>query len=388
MKLPKLFFLSWNSSVPAIMDRYIFLELIVPLLFGLGLFTSLGVAIGALFDLVRRVTEAGLMLHVAIQVLLLKLPEFIVLALPMSVLLVTLMAYSRLSGDSEIIALQSVGVNIYRIIVPGIILSLMITGITFWVNDVVAPAANYQASSTLDRALKKTKTQFRETNIIYPEYQKITTPNGNKVKILSRLFYAEEFDGQLMKNLTVLDRSEVGLDRIITAESGSWNFTDKSWDFFAGTTYFIAPNGSYRNIARFEHQQIDLPRTPIDLGKKCKDYPEMTIRQSRECLRTVQLSGNEKRIRKLRVRIQEKFALPFVCLVFGLLGSSLGVNPQNTGKATSFGICVLVVFSYYLLAFISSSLGIWGVLSPAMSAWLPNFLGLALGGFLLFKSAQ
>src|SRR4028119_248893 len=116
--------LSLNWFIPGIpvMDRYIATELIQPFLFGVGAFSSIGVAIGTLFDLVRRVTDAGLPLGIAVQVLLLKMPEFIAYAFPMSTLLAALMTYSRLSSDSELIALRSCGISIYRLVVPAIFL--------------------------------------------------------------------------------------------------------------------------------------------------------------------------------------------------------------------------------------------------------------------------
>lgn len=381
-------FLSKNMLGISIMDRYIITELTIPFLFGMGLFTSLGLAIGTLFELVRQVTEAGLSLTLAVQILLLKLPEFVVLAFPMAMLLASLMAYSRLSSDSETIALRSIGVSIYRLIIPGIIFSLLITGVTYIFNDFVAPAANYQASMTLEKALNQAQTSFKEDNIIYPEYQYVERENGEKERVMIRLFYAEKFDGSKMQGLTILERSKPEMNQIITAKSASWNMKDNTWDFFNGTTYTIAPDGSYRNILRFEHQQLALPKTALDLAQRGRKHKEMNIFQAQEYLNMIRFSGDEKEIRKVEVRIQEKISLPFVCLVFGLVGSALGTRPQNTSKATSFGVCVGIVFSYYLLGFISSSLGVWGVLSPIMSAWLPNLLGLSVGSFLLIKSAK
>ncbi len=375
-------------NIFSLMDRYIFSELIAPFLFGMGLFTSLGVAIGTLFDLVRKVTESGLLFDVAIKVLMLKMPEFVVLAFPMSMLLACLMSYSRLSSDSEIIALRSMGITVYRLVIPAIILSLLITGLTFFFNDYISPKANNQAEIILDQALKNDSNKFKQKNIIYPQYGKITVENGEQKYALTRLFYAEEFDGTKMTGLTILDRSQPNLTQIIIAKSATWNIADNKWDFYNGSVYLLAPDGSYQSIASFEQQQLDLPRTPIDLSKKCKDYNQMTIRESYQCLNTLKDSKDDKKILKLQVRIQEKFALPFVCLIFGLLGAALGISPQNRGKATSFGICVLVVFSYYLLAFLSSALGVSGVLSPILSAWGPNLLGLGIGVSLLIKSAQ
>jgi lipopolysaccharide export system permease protein len=374
-----------NSGL-SLLDFYIIRELILPFMFGMGLFTSLGLSIGTVFDLIRRITESGLLVGIALKILVLKMPEFIVLAFPMSMLLASLMAYSRLSSDSELIALRSMGVNLYRLIIPALMLSLVVVGITFIFNNFVAPAANYQATLTLENALEQASPSFKESNILYPEYNKVTLPNGNEQTILSRLFYAEEYDGKQMKGLTILDRSKQGVAQIITAQSATWNIADNTWDFYNGTIYVISPDGSYRNIVRYQHQQLALPRAPLDLTNQGRDYNEMNIFQAQDHLRILKLSGNEQKIRKLKVRIQEKLALPFVCLVFGLIGAAIGIKPQNTGKATSFGICVGLIFAYYLLSFVSSSLGVWGILSPFMAAWLPNLLGLGASGLLLMNS--
>ncbi len=372
----------------SVMDRYIFIELLLPFLFGIGLFTSLGLSIGTLFELIRKVTESGLLLGIALKILLLRMPEFIALAFPMSILLATLMAYSRLSSDSEIIALRSIGINIYRLVIPAIILSLFVTGFTFFINDVITPTANREATLTLQKALDRVRPTFKDRNILYPEYNTIVDENGSRHPVLVRLFYAEEFNGEEMRDVTILDLSREGVNQILTAQTATWNIRENVWDFFNGTIYLISPDGAYRNIVRFQHQQLALSRAPLDLAQRPPNYDEMSIAQAREYLKIVELGGREKDLRKLKVRIQEKISLPFVCLVFGLIGSALGIRPQNTNKATSFGICVGLIFSYYLLSFVSQSMGIWGILTPAMAAWLPNILGLIAGSWLLFKSAH
>lgn len=371
----------------SVMDRYIMSELLLPFLFGMGLFTSLTLSIGTLFDLIRRVTESGLPLSIALQMLFLQSPKFIVLAFPMAMLLAALMSYSRLSSDSEIIALRSLGVSVYRLVLPAIVMSFLVAGVTFFVSDFITPAANYQASATLNEALNQKQPSFRDSNIVYPEYRKIKLPDGKERTVLTRLFYAEEFNGQEMQRLTILDRSQEGMNQIVTSESATWNVAENTWDFFNGTVYLIAPDGSYRNIVRFDRQKLALPRAPLDLTQR-RDYDEMSIAQAREYLQVVKLGGNEEKVRKLQVRIQEKISFPFVCIVFGSIGAALGLQPQNTSKATSFGICVGLIFSFYLLSFITNSMGIWGVLSPVTAAWLPLFLGLSAGGFLLIRATR
>ncbi|HEY9742891.1 MAG TPA: LptF/LptG family permease [Coleofasciculaceae cyanobacterium] len=382
--------LSLNWFIPGIpvMDRYIATELIQPFLFGVGAFSSIGVAIGTLFDLVRRVTDAGLPLGIAVQVLLLKMPEFIAYAFPMSTLLAALMTYSRLSSDSELIALRSCGVSVYRLVTPAIILSLFITGMTFLFNELVVPSANYQAEATLNKALNSEKPSFQENNIFYPEYEEVIQPNGEAVRGLKRLFYANQFDGERMKGLTILDWSQQGLSQIVTAESARWNPVQNTWDFFNGTIYVISPDASYRNILRFENQQLKIPRAPLDLAGKDRDSTQMNIPELLEYMEIVRIGGDMKKLLKVKVSFQQKISFPFVCLVFGLVGSALGTRPQRTGRATSFGISVIVIFAYYLSGFISGAFGQLSILSPFMAAWLPNFFGLGAGGFLLFRAAQ
>ena len=371
-----------------LMDRYITIELLLPFIFGMGLFTSLALSIGTLFDLVRRVTESGLPMLVALKILFLKMPGFIVLAFPMSMLLAALMAYTRLSSDSELIALQSVGVRVYRMVLPSFLVSLVVTGITFMVNDWVVPAANYEATVSLEKALNQNNLSFKERNIIYPEYAKIKRPDGGEETFLSRLFYADQYDGEKMRGLTILDLSQQGVNQIVTSDSATWNIAENRWDFYNGTVYLIAPDGSYQNIARFVHQKLELPRAPLDLLSRGRDYGEMSIQEARKYLDVIKLTGNDKKVRKLEVRIQEKIALPFICLVFGLIGAGLGVRPQNKSRATSFGICVGLIFAHYLTSFLTSSLGISGILSPVMAAWLPNMIGLAAGTLLLIQSSR
>ncbi|MCX7596452.1 MAG: LptF/LptG family permease [Fischerella sp.] len=370
------------------MDRYLASELLPPFLFGVGAFSSLGVTIDAVFDLVRKIVESGLPIGIALKVFLLKFPNFIVLAFPMSTLLATLMTYSRLASESELIALRGCGVSVYRMVLTAVVLSFMVTGLTFVFNEQIAPAANYQASLTLDQALKSDRPTFKQENIFYPEYRNVEQKDGTKEKILTRLFYADKFDGKQMKGLTIIDRSQQGLNQIVVAESGEWNPSQNVWDFYNGTIYLVAPDRSYRNILRFEKQQLKLPRTALDVAQRSRDYDEMSIAQSLEQLELERVGGDEQKIRKLEVRIQQRISLPFVCVVFGLVGAAMGTIPQRTGRATSFGVSVIVIFSYYLFHFIAGAMAQANILSPFIGAWLPNFVFTGIGIFLLMRVAR
>ncbi|NES76829.1 MULTISPECIES: LptF/LptG family permease [Okeania] len=384
-----LFFLQRLEPKISVMDRYIIIELIGPFLFGVGLFSSIGVTAGAMFELVRKVTESGLPISIALQVFFLKVPEFIGWAFPMAMVLSTLMVYSQMSSNSEIVALRSCGISVYRMLIPAVILGLTVTGLTFALNEVIVPNANYQASLTLERTLDRDDPPFREEHIFYPEFGKVERPDGSKKDTLTRLFYAEKFDGKYMRGVTIVDRSQYGVDQIVSSESATWNPAENIWDLFNGTIYIVSPDGSYRNIVKFDHQELKLSTAPLDLAGKRRTYQQMNIPQSYEYLELMRLSGNHRKIVKTQVRIQQKFAVPFVCLVLGLVGAALGIRPQrNANRGTSFGISVIIIFAYYLLSFITGAMGQKEVLTPFLAGWLPNFMGIGVAMLLIARASR
>ena len=109
LKIFKISIRKLKMNIPLI-DRWLLGQLIPPMLFAIGAFTAVSLSVGIMFDLVRKIVEFGLPLEVALKVLFLKLPGFLVLSFPMSMLLATLLAYGKLSSNSELLALKSLGV--------------------------------------------------------------------------------------------------------------------------------------------------------------------------------------------------------------------------------------------------------------------------------------
>ena len=148
------FFFRQYENIP-IIDRWLLGQLIPPLLFAISAFTVVSVSVGVMVDLIRKVVEFGLPLILALQIMVLKLPSFLVLSFPMSVLLSTLLAYGKLSGNSEILALRSLGIRTYRTIIPALILSIFMTGLTFYFNNNLVPTANKYSEMLLRDGLGK-----------------------------------------------------------------------------------------------------------------------------------------------------------------------------------------------------------------------------------------
>jgi lipopolysaccharide export system permease protein len=372
-----------------LLDRWLLSELMGPLLFGIAAFTAVSLSVGVVFELVRRVAESGLPLTAAMQVLLLRLPGFLVLSFPMATLMATLLAFSRLSGSSELTALRSVGVSTQRMVLPALVLALLMSLLTFVFNDLIVPRANLAATNSLERALGKAISTEKGSNIMYSRFGRIALEEGGeRVKMLTHIFYARNYLRGEMKDVTLLDFSRFGQRQMLTAESAVWNDEKSLWEFRDGRIINVDDANGTTTSARFDRYLYPLSRDPQEVAKLPTDPSLMTVGQARTAERLQREAGNSKEARRLRVRIDEKFAFPAICLVFGLIGSSLGVRPHSrTSRSQGFGISVLLIFGYYLMSFIFSSLGITGTLSPFMAAWLPVFLGLG-GGLWLLRQAS
>ncbi|WP_050778476.1 LptF/LptG family permease [Synechococcus sp. CB0205] len=373
-----------------LLDRWLFAEMLGPLLFGIAAFTAVSLSVGVVFELVRKVAEAGLPLWAAGKVLALRMPGFLVLSFPMATLMATLLAFSRLSGSSELTALRSIGVKTWRMVVPALVLAALMTLLTFVFNDVIVPSANYSASNVLDSALGRALSAQTGKNVVYSRFGRITPkePGGNAGEGLTQLFYAKEFKNGEMQGVTLLDFSREDQQQVLTANTAVWDENRAMWEFRNGRILNIDAANNFTTSANYTSYYYPFTRAPQDVGMLPSDAAQMTVAQARRAEALLVQAGDQKEARRLRVRIQEKFAFPAICLVFGLIGSSLGVRPNSrTSRSQGFGISVLLIFGYYLMSFIFSSLGIKGTLYPFFAAWLPVLIGLG-GGLVLLRKAS
>jgi lipopolysaccharide export system permease protein len=83
--------------------------------------------------------------------------------------------------------------------------------------------------------------------------------------------------------------------------------------------------------------------------------------------------------------MQQKLALPFACLAFGIVGATMGVRPQRTSRAAGFGLSLIIIVSYYLLIIVGQGLYQFGLLNAFFAGWLPTLVALGAGTFLLFR---
>ncbi len=382
--------LPWNSF--PLIDRWLIAQILPPMLFAISAFTVISLSVGVMFDLIRKIVEFGLPLFLAIKVLFFSLPSFLVLSFPMAVLLSTLLAYGKLSANSELLALKSLGIKTSRIIAPAIAVSIFMTGLTFYFNDNLVPASNKLAESTLRAGIGSSfSSEEGKDNIMFSRYgSRIESATNKPTKtntFLTHIFYASWFENNIMQGVTVLDFSRQDIQQILKAKSAEFDKENSSWIFSNGSIVSVDQGGQTTNI-QFEKYRYPFVEGPLDLARVPKDATEMSLKQALEAERIYKETGNLKEIRRIQVRIQEKFTLPFACLVFGLIGSSLGSKSNlRSSKSQGFGLSVILILVYYVMSFVFSSFGVKGLLSPIIATWLPVLISMG-GGFYFLRKAS
>jgi len=378
-------------AIPLI-DRWIIGQILPPMFFAISAFTVISISVGVMIDLIRKIVEFGLPLFLALKVLFYSLPSFLVLSFPMSVLLSTLLAYGKLSSNSELLALRSLGIKVSRVVTPAIILSILMTSLTFYFNDSLVPASNTLAESTLREGLGGAfNSEKGKDNIMFARYGSRIVPNTNKLTktntFLTHIFYASWFENNKMSKVTVLDFSREGIQQVLKAQSADFDKNLSIWTFTNGNIVSIDPQGNTTTI-NFETYNYPFSDGPLEIARIPKDANEMTLKQAMEAEKIYKKTGNLKETRRMQVRIQEKLTLPCACIVFGLIGSSLGSKSNlRTSRSQGFGLSVILILIYYVMSFAFSSFGVKGLLNPIIATWLPVFVSLS-GGFYLLKKAS
>ena len=381
----------WYSI--ALMDRWLLGQIIPPMIFAISAFTVISLSVGVMFDLIRKIVEYGLPLLEAIQALIYSLPSFLVLSFPMAVLLSTLLSYGKLSANSELLALRSLGITTSRIIAPAIAASIFMTGLTFYFNDNLVPNSNKLAESTLRSGVGSSFNKEKgKNNIIFSRKgSRINSITNKPTKIntfLTHIFYASRFENNIMREVTVLDFSRENIKQILTANTAIFNKDNASWVFKDGSIVSTDSIGQTTSI-KFEQYIYPFVEGPLDLAKVPKDANDMSLKEALEAERIYKKIGDIKEIRKIQVRIQEKFTLPCACLVFGLIGSILGSKSNlRSSKSQGFGLSVILILFYYVISFVFSSFGVKGLLPPIIAAWFPVVISLGGGFYFLRRSSK
>ncbi|SDC09087.1 MULTISPECIES: LptF/LptG family permease [unclassified Candidatus Frackibacter] len=362
-----------------IIDRYILKELMGPFLFGVFAFTSIFIGTDILFELAGLMIDWGVSMGTAGKLFLLSLPEVVVLTFPMAMLLATLLSLGRLSGDSEVVALKAGGVSFIRLVIPVLVVALLISGLTIFLNETLVPTSKDSYRQIVWDIKHREKMPTTQKNLRM-------TPIDKKTGKVDYIFYAYRFDGSdlTMDDVTLQDYSNGKLVQVIEAKKARW--TDEQWQFIDGTIYDVNSKGLVPSMKFNKYFVKKLKRTPSEVSRAQKDPDEMSLKELSKRIKIREEEG--RKTASLKVLYYQRYAIPFSCFIFALIGAPLGVQPNRSGASIGLGLSIVIIFIYYTFMTIGSTLGQAGTLSPILGAWLQNIVFAIVGIGLMIKSAR
>lgn len=360
-------------------DWYIFRELAGPFLFGVMAFSSILIGSNLLFKLANYLLELNMPLRLAGKIFMLELPGVIVLTFPMSTLLATLLAFGRLSGNSEIIAFRAGGVSFARMMVSVMILGLLTSGMTVYINEKIVPYSAFQTRKLIWEFSHKAQ---------LPSTQKYLsmTPVDQETGLPDYILYAEGFDSDsnTLSQVYFQDFEGEQLHTIVEAKEARW--LNGKWVFFEGKYYYFPTENQPVVSGTFSEYSIkSMDRTPNQVALSSKNEEEMSAMELRELIRVYLREGQD--VAKLLVKFHQRFAIPLSCLVFALLGAPLGLQPNRSGSSIGLGLSIIVIFVYYVVMTVMGTFGQAGFISPVLGAWLPNMLFTLVAAGFAYKAS-
>ncbi|MFN2528386.1 MAG: LptF/LptG family permease [Candidatus Baltobacteraceae bacterium] len=367
----------WKVWPPAILDRYMLSELGGTFFFGLAAF-ALILAAADILQIERLVATEHAPLWAAIEVFLWQLPGIFVLAIPMALLLGTLLCMQRLSGESEIIAMKAGGINFTRIIAPLLIAGVFMSLVMLFLQEAVVPLASDAQTYLLNDVIKHQSAFSRDLTVSAP------LPGGGRQMTVARSI---DKSGGLLKVTLIQYNAQGEPTQILFADRAV--FTTDRWQLENVSTYRFAPDGTIDSEPHVPITQVDIGQKPTELIKRAThDNPQdMSRAQIADIIRSGQL--NESELRKYTATYHQKLALPFSCFVFMLIAIPFGVRATRGGGSASigFGLAVAIVFVYYIVLSVFSFIGDASLMFAPIAAWLPNLLFTYLGVQRLRKAA-
>ena len=357
-----------------IIDRYICRQVFSHGLLGLAVFSFVFFVpqLVRLMELVvRRSTSPG---SVAL-LFLTTFPGVLAFTLPIAVLIGVLIGLGRMSADSELIALNALGIGLRRLLVPVGTLALGTALLTLAMTLWLGPAAG-RALRALEERLRAAQASFQVQPRVFDErfphlvlYVEDVAAAGTRWQ---GVFLAES-SAESGPRLTLAEEAIVIADR----EQGKLEFHLRQ-----GSTHEYSRREPER-YAVTTFGESDWPIEVEDNAPPRKLPPANAERSLGELL-----ADHGPGWREAHVEAHRRLAFPVACLVFALLGVPLGARPRRGGRAAGFLVALLLVCGYYLLFITGSGLARQGKLTPAAGIWAANLLTGLLGLALLPRLEQ
>lgn len=347
-----------------ILDRYISREFIRIFFLVIVSFLSLYLIID-FFERIRMFLSNNASFYQIASYFFFKIPAIVSQTMPATVLLSSLLTFGMLSKHSEIVAMKSNGVSLYRTSLPVIVISVMVCIFTFLLNEFITPYANQKAEyiKLIEVQKRKKLGSFKQDQMWYRSKDAIYNfnifdPKTNTLKGIA---------------INYLDR-DFRLSMRIDAKTAKWK--DEKW-VFHNLLITKFPDGDFPTIERFTSKVIDIPEEPSDFKVIQKGAEEMGYLELKNYIKKVRSEGYDAT--RYLADMHGKIAFPLVSIILAIIGISFSLRSERSGGiAQSIGAGIIIGFSYWVVFAFAISLGRSGAMPPLLAAWIANIvLGIA-----------
>lgn len=193
-----------------IIDRYTVRDFLPPFLACVAGFTVVLLS-SIVYELTDLIFSNRMPVSVVLQLLAYKVPQIVVVTLPIAVLFATLLSLGRMVRDFEMTAIRSAGVSFRRAMVPVVITGLMISACSLFLYESVVPEANHRAENLYRTSLFQDAMPGIRENVFF-------RGTGD------RFFYVGELDGRTnrLHHVLIYETGGGTFPGIISARAGTF----------------------------------------------------------------------------------------------------------------------------------------------------------------------
>jgi lipopolysaccharide export system permease protein len=360
------------------LHRYILTEFAGPMGLSLLVFTFV-LLTRRIDDLIALLNFEDVEWQLLATVIGLLLPFLLTMTLPMGLLIACLTVFSRWNTDRELLILRTSGINPFTVLKPILVMGLVSTMLVMYFTTEVVPwtyssfrGTMYQVATRMAQHLSVNSYNRLGNNLIV--YVKQAGNEAGSYKGLT-LFFSK--DGRVNQMLTASD-GQVKVDpdkELITLQLSNGSF------------YKMDPKDpTHFYIGSFDHwvSQTELGKILNAPGHGPKKRREYTLAELKDEI----TKETGKAANTLKVEFHERFAIPFACMVFVLMGFAFGSMWRVKNKTLGFFLGVLLIGVYWILLVMGESLGIKGKIPAFLGVWAPNIILGGLGIYLSWKTCR
>lgn len=316
---------------------------------------------------------------------LVSFPETMQWTIPLSLLVSSVLVFSRLSADSEIAAMRACGINMASVMKWPVLFALGCSVLGAWVNNEIVPRGH-----EVRRNLKTKVSVDTAIDLLEPGMWNVDFP---KVKI-----YFSRKEGNWLYDLLVMDYTNPRVDRTIHASSALvvGEGRDVKLDLRGMT---VDPLDETHPGMMSVNRYLYVVKDALKEAKYTKKGKDLRFRELVAKIREMDRSAGEAKadggsgIRrelrrsasKLKVELSKRFVFAMASLCFVLVGVPLGIRAQRRESTVGMAVSLAIALGYYLVMMLMLSMQKSYAIHPEYLIWLPVLTCFALAAVFIRK---